>query len=227
MLSFELGSGAVLEAKAELSAPGRITGWAATGRVRTWAYLRCTSADDEIIDVTIAKFYNAEAAERNLAFGWCGFCVDLVHVPHKQLRDTISLACHLSGQIIAQFSADDFSDFAGFEDHAIQTVNVTRLMRGLTLKPAQLSDIAHLDLYASAFFEKRGAKTFVLTAYEYILGRRADPEGFLSYTERLKAGMRPVELLVTLFGCDEFAARGPVRLALPGDSDFPFYVSGS
>jgi hypothetical protein len=226
MFADELEAGPVVDFVVNVAPAYVVDGWAITSDRRCWAYMSCR-VEHKTIAYDIAKRFNQEAMEQGLGYGWCGYSLDLLGSWDLVRGKTIQVACVKSGQILFEYDVpyEETDDVAQRRPHLVRTVveiDVGQLLHSTDNALAEFN-FETLGLYVHKFIANYGPREFVSRAYEYLLERPADTQGFENYVRALEEGLVPTHILTALYHSNERRMKPRQPIALPGDAQFPFY----
>ncbi len=217
----ELEAGAVLDIEVTVPKPWLLEGWASAAKPRTFAYIAGRAESGPILSYAIANRYNADAFEKNIGYGWCGFSIDLTRIWPQVRGATLIFSCMKSAKPIFDYDVPDVAIPRSADERSKLGIR-DFVLRGRQDRAAM--SIFQLELIVAAFITKRGPREFVQRAHFYIFGREADPEEQRKLTEQVENGRSGCDVLNDLIASGEYRSTPRSPLALPGDAAFPFYA---
>lgn len=190
-----------------------IEGWAFDDTARIPALeVEVVTAEGERVAHGFAHLFRADLADVEFGLGWCAFRLRLEGRAPALAARRLELRA-LPGAEVLHAGEDwplreDLDPGYGSVEQAVEE------------DPTVLRSIAQLrgcQSLLAEFVKRRGVSEFVRSAYAYVLGRAADPEGFVTYGRMLRNGsITPFGLLNLLAESQEFRSRA--RLLTPPTS---------
>ncbi len=206
---------------------GHLDALMSTGFFEGWAYdtERPAVAMEVAVSTTLgrevaaglANLYRDDLVQAKCGMGWCAFRL-IATDPVAELRnERFKLVERRSETIIAFPAAIKYVE-SGEES----PVSIADLVR---TDPTCLKSVDQLEgcgAVLEMFIKTRGVDAFVRTAYVYVLGRPADPDGLAAYGNLIrKSFISPQTMIRTLASSSEFQTASR-NLVAPNAAGFPF-----
>jgi hypothetical protein len=206
---------------------GHLDGITSQGEFLGWAYELArpdmpllVSIQDHLrkeLAYGLAHIYREDLAAAKCGIGWCSF----------RLRGTTDLDQLKLGplSLVARETAQEIHRAENLRHLGDPELLLNSVGAITGFDPTALHSIEALsgcDQIFDNFLKTRGVDAYVRTAYVYILGRPADPDGLRLYGKLIRQGfISPYLLLHTLSESTEFRSR-PRFLIAPNMVGFPF-----
>lgn len=166
-----------------------------------------------------AAVWREDLAQASHGYGWCAFRLALGAPPEA-----------VSGQVLRLVAVETravlFEGAAALRNDGLHEIDDLDAL--IATDPTLSPSIERLESLASvldAFLVTQGVEAFVGAAYLYVLGRRVDPSGLASFSDRLRTRcLSPYGMLLSLAEGPEFVARN-CRLVPPNRPGFPFLAA--